>query len=109
MNFLLNYPFQLLTAGTFSSTVRQSMKLEVSRCLDSALNDLILIWNEIGIEENQRDDRQNVVLLHLQNLLDEMVREEKEMKKKLLASVEICGQEVVKLSAELRVARFEVS
>ncbi|XP_071828232.1 protein regulator of cytokinesis 1-like isoform X6 [Apostichopus japonicus] len=86
---------------------RQSMKLEVSRCLDSALNDLILIWNEIGIEENQRDDRQNVVLLHLQNLLDEMVREEKEMKKKLLASVEICGQEVVKLSAELRVARFE--
>lgn len=85
------------------------MKLEVSRCLDTALNDLILIWNEIGIEESQRDERQNVVLLHLQNLLDEMVKEEKEMRKKLLASVEICGQEVVKLSAELRVVPFEVS
>lgn len=83
------------------------MKVEVSRCLDAALSDLQLIWDEIGIEESQRDERQNVVLLHLQNLLDEMVKEEKEMRKRLLASVETCGQEVVKLSQELGVSPYE--
>ena len=84
------------------------MKMEISNCLEQALNSLQSIWEEIGICEENRTERQNVVLLHMRNLLEEMVSEEKELRKRLLASVETCGEEIFKLSQELAVPPYEV-
>ncbi|XP_077991919.1 protein regulator of cytokinesis 1-like isoform X2 [Glandiceps talaboti] len=44
---------------------------------------------------------------HLGALLDEMVSEEEDMKKKLLKSVESCSQELLKLCLELSLPQFE--
>ena len=84
------------------------MKLEVAECLEHALEQLRDIWDEIGICEDQRVDRQNVVMHHMRNLLSEMVIEEKELRKRLLASVEKSSQELIQLSQELEIKNFEV-
>ena len=88
---------------------RESMKLEVAECLEHALEQLRDIWDEIGICEEQRVERQNVVMHHMRNLLSEMVAEERELRKRLLVSVETCGQELIKLSQELEIKAYEVN
>ncbi|XP_071793231.1 protein regulator of cytokinesis 1-like isoform X3 [Asterias amurensis] len=90
-----------------SKRCRESMKLEVAECLEHALEQLRDIWDEIGICEDQRVDRQNVVMHHMRNLLSEMVIEEKELRKRLLASVEKSSQELIQLSQELEIKNFE--
>lgn len=59
------------------------------------------IWDEIGISEEQKEERTQVVLKHLQTLLHEMVIEEQELKKTLLENVETCTNDLKKLSEEL--------
>ncbi|XP_038046048.1 protein regulator of cytokinesis 1-like isoform X2 [Patiria miniata] len=90
-----------------SKRCRESMKLEVAECLEHALEQLRDIWDEIGICEEQRVDRQNVVLHHMRNLLSEMVSEEKDLRRRLMASVETCGHEVVTVSKELGLKPFQ--
>ncbi|XP_071946769.1 protein regulator of cytokinesis 1-like isoform X2 [Antedon mediterranea] len=80
---------------------RESMKLEIGSCLDAALSQLTHIWNEIGICEEQRQERQTVVMHHLRNLLQEMVDEEQEMSNRLKQSVDKCQCELKTLVQEL--------
>ncbi|XP_033102800.1 protein regulator of cytokinesis 1-like isoform X2 [Anneissia japonica] len=80
---------------------RESMKMEIGSCLDAALIQLAQIWNEIGICEEQRQERQGVVMHHLRNLLQEMVDEEQEMSNRLKKSVEKCRHELKALVEEL--------
>ena len=84
------------------------MKVEVASCLEQALNNLQTIWAEIGISESSRSERENVVLLHIRNLLEEMVSEEQDMRTKLLVSIEESGKELYKLSQELKMQPYEV-
>ncbi|XP_067129449.1 protein regulator of cytokinesis 1-like isoform X2 [Centruroides vittatus] len=72
-----------------------------------AWNHLISIWDQIGIHGEQREERTNVVMCHLETLLEEMVEEEEGLRKRLLQSVESCGQEMLKLSTELNIPLFE--
>ena len=85
------------------------MKTELGQCLDSALRRLQGIWDEIGICDEQRRERTDVVLLHLRNLLDEMVNEEETLKSNLMANVQRYGTELVKLCKELAVTHKEVN
>ncbi|XP_070541094.1 protein regulator of cytokinesis 1-like [Ptychodera flava] len=86
---------------------KEVMKNEVGAHLVQALERLHSIWDEIGIGESQRADRQEVVMHHLRALLDEMVSEEEGLRQKLLKSVESCGQELLKLCLELSLAPYE--
>ncbi|XP_071480181.1 protein regulator of cytokinesis 1-like isoform X1 [Diadema antillarum] len=86
---------------------RESMKMEIGQCLEQALDKLRDIWNEIGICEEQRVDRQNVVLLHIRNLLGEMVKEEESLQQRLLKSVTTSKEKVTSLSLELGLQPFE--
>ena len=47
-------------------------------------------------------------MLHVGNLLDEMVSEEESLKKRLLSNVDRYGQELMKLCQELALPNFEV-
>ena len=62
--------------------------IELHECVDSAMTRLAAIWNNIGIVGEQRLARRRVVQMHLGNLLDEMVREEDQLKTRLLNNVE---------------------
>ncbi|XP_041652659.1 protein regulator of cytokinesis 1-like isoform X1 [Cheilinus undulatus] len=75
--------------------------------LNRALVRLQDIWEEIGIPEEQRVQRTNDVHKHIKGLLDLMIAEEEELKKRLLKSIESCHKELSHLCSELQLPPFE--
>ncbi|KAI7814798.1 hypothetical protein IRJ41_024057, partial [Triplophysa rosa] len=76
-------------------------------CLNKALCHLKDIWEEIGIPEDQRLERTNVVKNHVKSLLDMMIAEEESLRKRLLTSIETCHKEMSKLCLELQLPLFQ--
>lgn len=79
----------------------QMIKTELALCLENSMANLQTIWDEIGISEEQKEERTQVVLKHLQTLLQEMVVEEEDLKRTLLENVKTCTDDLKKLSKEL--------
>ncbi|RXN20836.1 tetratricopeptide repeat 17 [Labeo rohita] len=65
------------------------------------------IWEEIGIPEDQRLERTNVVKNHVKSLLDMMIAEEESLRKRLMTSIEKCQKELSKLCLELQLPPFQ--
>ncbi|XP_041849190.1 protein regulator of cytokinesis 1b isoform X4 [Melanotaenia boesemani] len=80
---------------------------EAVSCLNKALCHLKDIWEEIGIPEDQRLQRTNVVKNHIKNLLDMMIKEEETLKQRLVSSIQTCRAEMEKLCLELHLSAFE--
>ncbi|XP_059570454.1 protein regulator of cytokinesis 1 isoform X2 [Alligator mississippiensis] len=76
-------------------------------CLNSALGKLRDIWEEIGIPEEQRLQRTDVVKKHVKGLLDMMIAEEEDLKERLLKSIASCRKELDTLCQELHLDPFE--
>ncbi|XP_078113293.1 protein regulator of cytokinesis 1-like isoform X1 [Sander vitreus] len=75
--------------------------------LNRALIRLQDIWEEIGIPEEQRLDRTNDMHKHIKGLLDLMIAEEGELKKRLLKNIQLHNKEVNDLCRELQLPPFE--
>jgi protein regulator of cytokinesis 1 len=71
-------------------------------CLQKALTHLWEIWELIGIPEEQRLQRTEVVKKHTKDL-DRMIAEEERPRERLLKSVSICQKELSTLCSELQV------
>ncbi|XP_054468118.1 protein regulator of cytokinesis 1b isoform X2 [Anoplopoma fimbria] len=80
---------------------------EAVSCLNKALCHLKDIWEEIGIPEDQRLQRTNVVKNHIKSLLEMMIKEEESLKKRLISSIQSCRTEMEKLYLELQMPVFE--
>lgn len=80
---------------------------EAVSALNRALCHLKDIWEEIGIPEDQRLQRTNVVKNHIKGLLDMMIKEEESLKSRLLSSIQTCRTEKEKLCLELQLPVFE--
>ncbi|XP_039714125.1 protein regulator of cytokinesis 1 isoform X2 [Pteropus medius] len=76
-------------------------------CLQKALTQLREIWELIGIPEDQRLQRTEVVKKHIKDLLDMMIAEEQNLKERLIKSISICQKELTTLCRELRVEPFQ--
>ncbi|KAI4876157.1 hypothetical protein NFI96_017583 [Prochilodus magdalenae] len=76
-------------------------------CLNKALCQLKDIWEEIGIPEEQRLERTNVVKNHIKGLLDMMIAEEENLRKRLMTSIESCRKELNKVCLELQLPPFQ--
>ncbi|XP_061886509.1 protein regulator of cytokinesis 1b isoform X2 [Entelurus aequoreus] len=89
--------------------MRRSVALaaESVSCLNKALCHLKDIWEEIGIPEDQRLQRTNVVKNHIKNLLDMMIKEEESLKSRLVSNIQNCKTEMEKLCLELQIPSFE--
>ncbi|KAM9739830.1 LOW QUALITY PROTEIN: protein regulator of cytokinesis 1-like [Dama dama] len=74
-------------------------------CLQKALNHLREIWELIGIPEDQRLQRTEVVKKHIKDLLDMMIAEEESLKERLIKSIAVCQKELNTCS-ELNVEPF---
>jgi len=81
---------------------------ELHQCIDSGMEKLVAIWDDIGIVGEQRSARNRVVLMHLGNLLDEMVREEDQLRTRLKQNVDKYRTEVARLCTELNLSLYEV-
>ncbi|KAK2148040.1 hypothetical protein LSH36_519g02045 [Paralvinella palmiformis] len=75
--------------------------------LHSALDRLRHVWDEIGLDSVQQSARTDVVFVHLDNLLDEMVAEEEGLRDRLLKNIKKYGIELLRLSKELCVPPYE--
>ncbi|KAM9352344.1 protein regulator of cytokinesis 1-like [Symphorus nematophorus] len=75
--------------------------------LNRALVRLQVIWEEIGIPEEQRLQRTNDVHKHIKGLLDLMITEEEGLKKRVLNSIEAHQKELSELCSELSMPPFE--
>lgn len=75
--------------------------------LNRALVRLQDIWEEIGIPEEQRLQRTNDVHKHIKGLLDLMIAEEAELKKRVMKNIEVCRKEMDLLCTELQLPPFE--
>ncbi|KAJ8317076.1 hypothetical protein KUTeg_004980 [Tegillarca granosa] len=75
--------------------------------LDSSLKKLQRIWSDIGIGESQREERSKTVMLHLRNLLDEMVQEEDTLKNQIMSRIEKYKIEVTNLCEELNLPAYQ--
>ncbi|KAJ8396736.1 hypothetical protein AAFF_G00015740 [Aldrovandia affinis] len=80
---------------------------EAVACLNSALCRLKMIWEEIGIPEDQRLQRTDVVKKHIKGLLDMMISEEESLHKRVMSSIETCRSELETLCHELQLPPFE--
>ncbi|KAM6125418.1 protein regulator of cytokinesis 1 [Phoenicopterus ruber ruber] len=80
---------------------------EAVSCLNRAMAALRDIWEEIGIPEEQRLERTDVVKKHIKSLLDMMVAEEESLKERLLKSIALCRKELDTLCRELQLDPFE--
>ncbi|XP_072474738.1 protein regulator of cytokinesis 1 isoform X2 [Notamacropus eugenii] len=76
-------------------------------CLQKALNHLREIWELIGIPEDQRLQRTEVVKNHIKGLLDLMIAEEESLKERLLKSINFCRKELDTLCRELSLESFK--
>ncbi|XP_042526349.1 protein regulator of cytokinesis 1 isoform X2 [Dipodomys spectabilis] len=92
-----------------ASAMRRSEVLaeESVVCLQKALVDLREIWELIGIPEDQRLQRTEVVKKHIKDLLDRMIAEEESLKERLIKSISVCQKELNTLCSELRVEPFQ--
>jgi len=72
--------------------------------LNSGIEELYSLWEEIGLDEKTQTDRKGTVQEHFKGLLERMINEEKGLKKKLLDSLEISMKNCVKLSKEMGVS-----
>jgi protein regulator of cytokinesis 1 len=79
------------------------IKTELVGYLEGSMGNLQKIWDEIGISEEQKEERTQVVLKHLQTLLQQMVEEEEELKTTLLENVKTCTADLKQLSLDLGV------
>lgn len=82
---------------------------ELHQCIDAAMMRLTRIWDDIGITGDQRVARKGVVLLHLRNLLDEMVNEEELLKSRLVGNIEKFTVDLSQLAKELGVPLYKPS
>ncbi|XP_055518554.1 protein regulator of cytokinesis 1b isoform X2 [Leucoraja erinacea] len=76
--------------------VRKSDALatESVSCLNAALSHLRNIWEEIGIPEDQRMQRTEVVKKHIKGLLEMMIAEEENLRQRLKKSITMCQKEL---------------
>jgi len=81
---------------------------DLHSCVDGGMEKLVAIWDDIGIMGEQRSARNRVVLMHLGNLLDEMVREEDQLRVRLKQNVDKYRTEVTRLCGELDLPPYEV-
>ena len=83
-------------------------KQEFVDCLDTVLLKLTSIWDEIGIVGDACTVRKRAVILHLSNLLEEMVGEEEAMRQRVLENIQQFSADLKQLCRELGAAEYQV-
>ncbi|XP_069139805.1 protein regulator of cytokinesis 1-like isoform X2 [Argopecten irradians] len=86
---------------------KENVKKELLQSLEVAMCKLHRIWSEIGICETQRQERSGTVMLHLRNLLDEMVREEETLKNTIAQRTEKYRRELDILTEEMSMPEYK--
>ncbi|NXA36143.1 PRC1 regulator, partial [Eudromia elegans] len=85
----------------------EALASESVLCLTRALDTLRGIWERIGVPEEQRLERTDVVRKHVQELLDLMIKEEEGLQERLLNSIAMRQKDVETLCRELQLGPLQ--
>lgn len=80
-----------------------SFGVNIQKVIEDRYQILEGLWEELGIDQEGRENRSGTVLKHITVLMDKMVNEEKKAKEKVLNSLEHHTKQALKLSKELEV------
>ncbi|EDV22718.1 uncharacterized protein TRIADDRAFT_58568 [Trichoplax adhaerens] len=83
------------------------MRENIISNLETSLLKLRAIWTEVGMTEEQKEERNQVVIMHMVSLLEQMVDEELDMKNKILANIKEFSRELAKICSELQVPQMK--
>ena len=75
----------------------------LTKNLEAKLDKLYQVWDVIGLNSAQKTARIEVVALHLNNLLDEMVTEEEDLCERMRKNIQQCGDDIARLVQALGV------
>ncbi|XP_014786191.1 protein regulator of cytokinesis 1 isoform X2 [Octopus bimaculoides] len=79
----------------------------LNEVVETSLQHLESIWNEIGFAADQRSERCNSVLRHVESLFEEMVQQETDVKDSLIGKITDIKEKLKVLSKELAVSVYE--
>lgn len=82
------------------------MSQKITKKVEPFIKKLIHIWGDIGIDEVQQNTRQDVVLRHIGDLLEEMVSEEESHRRNLKENTEKYSAKLAKLCKEMDLPDF---
>lgn len=82
---------------------------QILQSIASKFNELRTIWDWVGMSEEQRHERMNTAVMHLETLLSEMVQEEQDMMTTVKESVTHLERTVQILCKELNASVPEVT
>ncbi|KAK2142881.1 hypothetical protein LSH36_901g01021 [Paralvinella palmiformis] len=85
----------------------EDLHREIINKLDSTLDRLHSVWDVLGLDVAQRATRIEVVTLHLNNLLDEIVREEENLCERILANIKAYSGDVTRLGQVLGLLHYK--
>lgn len=83
------------------------LKDDLTKCLEASMAKFHKIWADIGICESQQKQRSDTVVVHLRNLLEEMVQEEEALRNQIRTRIEKYSLEVKQLCDELSYPEFK--
>lgn len=66
------------------------------------------MWEKIGLTPSQRQDRRKTMAVHVSNLLKDILREEVELEKSMMDSLQTNEAELTSLCVELDLPKEEV-
>lgn len=84
------------------------MSKKITEKIEPLIKKLIHIWDDVGIGEEQQNIRQDVVLRHIGDLLEEMVSEEESLRRNLKENTEKYSTKLAKLCKEMDLPDFVV-
>ena len=87
---------------------RQVLKDGLGGILEKSVPVLLRVWAEMGMSAENQMARSGVVVQHINNLLEEMIREEKALHARLLDNIKQFDVEVEEISRALNLPKFEV-
>ncbi|XP_058880190.1 protein regulator of cytokinesis 1-like isoform X1 [Acipenser ruthenus] len=76
--------------------------------INKAIARLVDIWDNIGIQEEQRVERMEAVKKHIELLMNEMIIEEENLKLRILKNISACREELDILYHELSLEPYQI-
>ena len=90
-----------------SSALKDALLELVTSC--TVLNEFASVWGRIGLSISQRQVRRETIVLHVTNLLKDIVQEEFELEKTMISSLNNNMKELTTLSEQLGLPKEDVS
>ncbi|CAL1540533.1 unnamed protein product [Lymnaea stagnalis] len=91
-----------------TSPCREQTRFAFSKVIDTSLQELYRIWDKMGIDESQKKARGDTAVIHVRNLMQDMVKEEVLLMNKVEKTIEDFSEKLAQLCDELSLPQVKL-